>query len=303
MADFLRDEDVHIVHAHDRYTNFLCIAAARLAGIPSIASKRWMSDEDRRHVWTNRIAFRLASCVLANSETVAESARRIEFAPPEHLCVIPNFIDEGVGELSDADRRGLRAHFGYTDEQVVVTMVARLRTVKNHALALRAFARVAQRHPQVRLLLVGDGPETDAIQAQADALGVPELVFVAGHMDEAWRCHAAGDISVLSSRHEGFPNTLVEAMACGRPVVATRVGGVPDAVLHERTGLLFDREDEEGFATGIERLVSDLALRSTLGARGRERAESFRAAVVIPQIEGLYRRLVAGARGTARWAA
>jgi len=174
-----------------------------------------------------------------------------------------------------------------------VGCVARLDPVKDLAMLLRAFARVAQRHSAVHLILVGDGPERGALSSDTDRLGLSGKVHFAGTRPNRPNLHALFDVSVLTSLSEGFPNTIVEAMAAGRPIVATRVGGVPDAVEDGRSGLLVEAGDDEAFARALATLLQDDTKRATLGSEARERARRlFHLSLVLPQLESIY----AGAR-------
>jgi glycosyltransferase involved in cell wall biosynthesis len=141
-------------------------------------------------------------------------------------------------------------------------------------------------------VFVGDGPERPRLTAETKALGIESIVHFAGERSPAPNLHGLFDVSVLSSTSEAFPNSILEAMAAGRPVVATNVGGNPDAVRDEETGLLVPAADADALGTAIERLYSDPSLRDRFGAAGRASAKSgYGATAVIAQVEQLYERL------------
>jgi glycosyltransferase involved in cell wall biosynthesis len=144
----------------------------------------------------------------------------------------------------------------------------------------------------MQLVLVGEGPERERLTALARELGIDSQVVFAGRRPSAPSFHWLFDISVLASRQEGFPNSIVEAMAAGRPVIATRVGGVPDAVVHGETGLLVSADSADEMAGALVQLARDHARRQQLGAMGAQRARSrYAASLVIAQLERLYEQL------------
>ncbi|MDP8962201.1 MAG: glycosyltransferase, partial [Actinomycetota bacterium] len=125
------------------------------------------------------------------------------------------------------------------------------------------------------LLMVGDGEEHDALKRQSVRLGIGDRVHITGWTDDVHHFLAQSDIFVLPSRSEGFPLAIVEAMLAGLPVVASRVGGVPEAVRNGETGLLVPKDDPDRLATALQRLIDDPELRLGMGRRGRDVATSF----------------------------
>ena len=291
MAAFFRAGRFDVVHAHDCYTNFLATLAGRMAGVPLvIASKRWTQHLWPQHAWTNRIAFRAAHLVVANSEAVAETVHRDEWVARGRIHVTPNFLDASAFEVPPPEaRRTLRLSLGYGDDDVVFVILAQLRVEKDHGLLLRAFERVVRTHPAARLLVVGDGPERERIEAAIASRSLGASVHMSGHSSSPRALLAAADVCVLSSQHEGFPNALMEGMAVGRPVVATAAGGVVDAVRDGETGLLSPVGDEEKLADNLTRILSDETLRRRLGMGARADMEArFGAAAAIQKLQALY---------------
>ena len=150
--------------------------------------------------------------------------------------------------------------------------------------------------PRLRLVVVGQGPELERLRALSDELGIAHAVRFAGLRPQVPSFHFLFDISVLSSVSEGFPNSLVEAMAAGRPIVATDVGGVRDAVRHGANGLLVPPGNPPAFADALRVSVARRDLRQTMGAAGAAaRARSFTPNDVVGSLEQLYERLLADA--------
>ena len=294
---FLRREKVDILHAHDRYGNVFATLWGRIARTPVIiTSKRW-DTISRVHGAGNRVAFHLSHRVLANSSRVGESLVKGEWLPDERVVVVPNFVDESAFARPDESwLEGRRAELALSPGAMVVGIVANLRSIKDHATLLRAIALVKERVPEVVLVMVGDGSERSALQQLAQDLGIADRVRFAGTWPNIPNPHALFDISVLSSLGEGFPNTIVEAMAAGRPVVATDVGGVPDAVDDGITGILVPRADHEAMAEALGDLMTTPARRAGMGSAGLVAArERFAASRVMPMIGDLYDALARGA--------
>lgn len=307
LARFLRQHRIQVLHAHDVYTNCFAVPWARLAGTPVvIASRRWWHTVPRpalRHA--NRVAYRFAHRVLANSAQVARLLSEEEGIHPSRILTISNFVeDEAFQPPTDESVTGFRRRLGLEpgDDTTVVGIVARLDPVKHHELLIRAARVLLDRGHRVRFAIVGDGDCREALEAEVRLLGVGDAVHFAGMLPNRPNPHALFDISVLCSSAEGFPNSIVEAMAAGRPVVATRVGGVPDAVVDGQTGLLIPPGDHEALAASLESLLADLPRRRALGEAGRARARAvFSEESVVPVLESAYRDLVRSSdRGMSR---
>jgi glycosyltransferase involved in cell wall biosynthesis len=292
FAALLRDLKIEVVHGHDVYTNIFATPWARWAGVPLvIGSRRWWQDVNRPvHRVMNRLSYRLAHRVLANSPSVGELLVRQEGVPRERLLIIPNFVDDDAFESMDAaTAAATRREFGVSSGELVVGIIANLRPVKDHATLLRAAARLARDWPNVRYVLVGEGSTRTALETQAAALGIADRVTLTGGRPHQPGVQQLFDIAVLCSTGEGFPNTVVEAMAAGRPVVATRVGGVQDAVVPEETGLLVPPGNDAALARAIDSLLKDAPRREAMGRAGRERArELYHAPSVMRLLHAAY---------------
>ena len=290
---FLHRENVDVVHAHDRYANVFAAPWARLAGTRAvIASKRWGSI-GRAHSIGNRMAYRLAHRVLANSGTVGASLVAEDGVPQQRVVVIPNFVDEAAfNPPARSWLQEMRIALSVPDGALVVGIVANLRAIKNHRMLLGAVAQLHPRFPNLILVVMGEGSERAALEAYAAELQIGAFLRFAGMQPNLPNSHALFDVSVLCSFSEGFPNSVVEAMAAGRPVVATAVGGVRDAVENGVNGLLVNSDDVPGLVAALERLLQSSVLRAEMGSRGQQIARSrFTATAVIPAVSELYRTL------------
>jgi glycosyltransferase involved in cell wall biosynthesis len=279
------------------YSNVYAAPWARLARVPVLITSRrwWHSLPNRKLRVGNRIAFHMSGAVLANSPQVARSVQESEGIAADRIWTVSNFVDESAFvPLSREERLAVRAGWGVrAANEIVIGCVARLAPVKDHATLLRAFAQLRARTPAVRLVLVGGGDEGPGLANLATALGIAESVTFVGEVRGGGNQHRALDVSVLCSMSEGFPNTLVEAMAAGIPIAATSVGGNIDAVTHRETGLLVSPGQPQELAHALEELAGDAQLRESLGAAGQRRArERYRAPAALASLETMYDTLL-----------
>lgn len=299
LAALFRRERVDIVHSHDAYTSVYATIWARVARVRAvIASRRsWHSPHlQGRILRANRVAYRHVDAVIGNSPSVSELVRTEGGVVDGRSITIPNFLDDGAyQELAPAEKRRRLDELGVPEGAFVVGILARLAPEKDHPTLFRALDRLKDRIPSLHLVLVGGGPEQAGLETLARSLQLSSRIHFAGQQPPTPNLHSLFDVSVLCSTSEAFSNSILEAMAVGRPMIATNVGGNPDAVAHGRTGLLVPAGDDAQLAAAIERMHADPAYRRQLGDAGRAEAlGSYSSAAVIPQVEALYTRL--GAR-------
>lgn len=213
---------------------------------------------DALHLWRTRM---LSLRVDAHVAVGEASARRMEdfYALGRGTVVsIPNCVPDIKGEPEPPPAQ--------PEGQMVVGSVGRLDLMKAHDVLLRAIAQV----DGVRVVILGEGKQRTALEQLAAELGVSDRLDLVGWVDNPRDYLPEFDVMAMPSRSEGFPLAVVEAMLAARPVVATRVGSVPEAVIDGDTGLLVDKDDVDGLATALRRLRDDPALRTRLGRRSRE---------------------------------
>lgn len=252
-----------------------------------------------------RLAERGLACITDRVITLSETQRhdichRFRVAPPSRTEIVKPGVD--IDRLLDVEADvGLRAELDLEPNEVVFGYVGRFAPIKNLPMLVRAFSRVATVVAAARLLLVGDGDVRPELVALVNALGIGPRVRFTGWRRDLPAVYGAMDVCVLCSRNEGSPVALIEAMAARRPVIATAVGGVPDVVTDEQTGLLVAPGDEQALAAAMIRLAGDAAARRRLGLAGRRAASSeFRRERFASDTAELYRRVVAAKRGLSR---
>ncbi|HPF27150.1 MAG TPA: glycosyltransferase [Steroidobacteraceae bacterium] len=285
---------IHIAHAHDLYTNIFASPWAKLVGrCAVIASRRWLYEAPRPGlVVLNRLSYRFADRVLANSPVVAEMLMSEERIPAEKIVQVPNFLsDKAFRLLSPAERVAKRRQWNIPCSSILLGTVARLAPVKNHALAVEAVARLPE---NVHLALIGDGPSRSELKQHARELGVADRVHFLGEILSDENLHQFFDIDLNCSQSEGFPNSIVEALAAARPTVATSVGGVPDVIDHNVRGMLFRSNSLDELIGTLRMLLADDELQRRLGDAGRAYVSThFREASVIKRLVTLYQELAA----------
>jgi glycosyltransferase involved in cell wall biosynthesis len=295
IAAELRRRRVRVVHSYLFHANWFGTLAGRLAGVPVvIVSKRSMDVYPRaRERWACRLTNRLAHRVTAVAEAVREHVHREEGCPLEKVVVIPNGVNtEQFREPSTATAAELLGP-GENGTKVVGT-IARLVWKRGHEELLEAAALVAQTEPTARLLVVGDGPLRPALEQKAKERGLNGTVRFLGAVPRAARLLPHFDVFVLPSVWEGMSNGLLEAMAAGRPVVATRVGGNPEVVVDGESGLLVPPRDPKAMADALLRLLREPELARRMGEAASRRVETeFTLPRMVHRMESLYDEMLA----------
>ncbi len=244
-----------VIHGYLFGPNLYAALAGRLAGVPVVAVAKRNVDafETPRQVMAQRLAHRLATHVTAVSEAVAESVVALG-VPRSRITVIPNGVDAArfvPPAPAEEARRALGA-----DASPLVGSVGCLAARKDYGTLLEALHLLAGRGLAFRAALVGDGPDRGTLEAHAAALGLADRVRFLGERDDVDRLLPGMDVFVLSSREEGIPNALLEAMAAGRACVATAVGGTPEVLRDGETGWLVPPGSPGALADALEQALS-----------------------------------------------
>jgi len=261
-----RPRVVHTFHGHVLSGYF---------GFPKQAAVRWAERRLGRHASD--------AVIVLSPQQRDDIVDRFRVAPAERVFVVPLGLDLSLDDRQTGGRP-LRAELGIPDTAFLVGIVGRLAPVKDHGLFLAAAAILARTRPEAQFVVVGGGPPEAGLMALAARLGIADRVHFLGLRTDLARVYAGLDAVALTSRQEGTPLALLEAMAAGRPVVATAVGGVPDILLREwhgpvedRTfrrseqprGVLVEGRDPEAFAAAVELLIAEPARRRALVEEGR----------------------------------
>lgn len=274
LIRLLRRERFDVVHTHLLESNILGAIAGRLAATPVVGSLHNTEPFTGRHAGIKqRIEYlalrRCTSCVVAVGHIVAES--HAEHLQGARLEVVPNAVPL-IPPLPADERNALRSELAGRPDRLIVLTLGRLHRQKGYDVLLRAFAELRPSHPSAALLIAGSGSEREGLERLIASLDLGDRARLLGPRADPERLLAAADIFVSSSRWEGLPLAVLEAMAAGLPIVATGVGDVP-RVLTESTGRLVPPEEPGALAGEIARLLDDAGLRRELGDRARDRIE------------------------------
>ncbi len=307
----IREERFDLVHTHTSKAGIVGRLAARLAGRPRIVHTPhghvfygyFGPITTRLFVWAERLMARWTDAIVTLTDREAEEHLAWGVGRPSQFVTIFSGTPtpEGAGPAPPAERSARRKALGLPENGPLIGSVGRLDPVKGHGTLVRAFARVLGQHPDAHLVLAGEGECRPACEALARELGAGERVRFLGWRDDVKELLGAMDLFVLPSLNEGMGRAVVEAMAAGLAVVATRVGGVPQVVAEGVTGVLVPPEDPASLAEAIGRLLSRPGERQAMGQAGRQRAPAFSAERMCEELDALYRRLLPprGAAGAA----
>jgi len=284
LRRLVRERDIDLVHTHMP----LPAAVARVA-LPGrrpafVHTEHNMWGRYRPPTrWANAATYRRNARAIAVSDGVAASIR--SSVPVE---VVVHGTDPRLVVRGEAARASARAELGLPADALVVGTVGNFTAKKDQATLLRALAALPRRDREVVLVLVGLGPLEEDLRALAVELGIGGRVRFPGSREDVFALLPAFDVFVLSSRFEGLPIALLEAMATGVAPVATRVGGIPEVVGDGHDGLLVDPGDPAALAGALDRVLDDDALRDRLGEHARDRALAFDLANAVRRTEAIY---------------
>lgn len=306
FANALRRNRTQIVHSYGFYGNVFGLAPARAAGVPvTVASIRdrgtYLTPMQRR---AQRYACQLADCVLVNATAVKEWLIGDGY-DAENIATIPNGVDVRSFERPP-DAAWLHRAFGFPAGTPIVAVVSRLAPRKGLEQFVAAAAIVAQRIPAARFLVVGEANPLQPgygveIEALVRARGLSERVTFAGFRDDIPAVLASVSVSVNPSLDEALSNSLLESMAAGVPVVATRVGGTPEALTDGEHGLLVPPDDVPALAEAITTVLENADLARRLASAARARAcERYSVERMVAATERLYDDLLARKAGLGR---
>lgn len=266
-----------IVHSWTVHDNPYAGLAGFLTGIPvrfgSLRGSTNLPGFQKLPSFYRWLSLYSVSMLAVNSEAISKELCGKRY-PPGRIFVLPNCIENSSSEQDAPDLSSL----GIQERHRVVGLVGNLRCIKNHLMFVEGLARVLPQFPDVRGLIVGqpiqDEPDLpDKIASRIKELNLNGNVIMAGFRSDVPALMRRLTVFCLTSTHEGMPNVILEAMAAARPVVATKVGGVPELVKDGVNGFLVESGDIEGFARAVKSLLADPALAQRMGFAGRQRVE------------------------------
>jgi glycosyltransferase involved in cell wall biosynthesis len=263
-----------VVHTHQIATLLYGAAAARLLRVPLV-----VHTEHTRELYTTRLRTRLLGRIGAKScdvfycltEDMAKQVRDTAVAPARKVRVMQNGIDIAHFTETVGDRVAVRESLGVPPDAPLIGTVGRLNEVKRQDVLIRAFGRLRQQFGNAHLVLVGEGPARAELEKLVADLDLGAFVHFAGYQPSSGPYLNAMDVFSMTSRSEGMPQSMLEASVVGVPVVASRVGGIPELVQDGRTGILFDFGDEVALAAAWTKLLTDRDYARTLADAANQR--------------------------------
>jgi glycosyltransferase involved in cell wall biosynthesis len=299
LAGVLRAQRPDLIQANGSDTLKYSVLARRLAspGVPLVyrnisVSSHWLRTPF--HWAFNRWLLHRVDHVVAVSQRSRDDLVATYGLSPEGITVLPRGVETDLAEPREDSRLALAEAVGCDPQRPILVHVGSFTEEKNHRGLLRVLSRVEREHPGSQLVFFGDGPLRDEIRTEASKLGLESRVFAPGTRPDAPALAAGADLLVLFSFVEGMPGVVLEAGARGMAVVASRVGGVAEAVADGESGLLVEPGDEEACAMAVSRLLADPALRRRLGeALNATVREHYALDALAVQYLELYRRLTA----------
>jgi len=292
-----------IVHTHTAKAGTLGRIAAKLTGVPIVIHtfhghvfhSYFGFFRTKFFLWLERLLARFTDVIITVSEQQRDEIIKYKIAEPEKTIAIPLGLDLKPFINLDTDPNEVRREFSVPEETKLVGIVARLVPIKNHVCFLEAARLILARYDNVRFMIVGDGEMRSTLEQKARDLGIEARVIFMGFQYNLQKIYAGLDIVALSSYNEGLPVALIEAMAAGKPVISTDVGGVVDLILDGDNGLLVPSNDPKSLAEATLYLLEHPERRKMMGAAGRKKVyPHFDKKRLVEDIDNLYENLLAG---------
>jgi glycosyltransferase involved in cell wall biosynthesis len=300
LVRLLRSGEVQVLHGHMFGSNVWAVVLGRLTGIPVVIAHEhsWAFTGDRpRRLVDRHVIGRGSDVLIACSQEDRRRMIEVERIAADRVLFLPN----GIVGRPPTPGRDVRRELGIAADAPVVGSVGALRPEKRFDVLLRAAAQLVPGWSGLRVVIAGAGAERSALEALARDVGLGQRAILLGPRDDVPDVLAAIDVAVTCSDFEGSPLSVLEYMEAGLPVVATRVGGLPDLIDDGVHGRLVPRRDPATLAQALDALLGDPARRRAMGEAGRQRRrEQFEFDVMVERLEDLYERLYAGRRGRRR---
>ena len=289
-------EKPHIVHTHSSKAGILGRLAAKIAGVPYIIHTphghvfygHFGIIGSKIFLWIERIFSRFTDRMVALTDGEKRDYVKLSVCPPEKLFKIHSGVDLKQFMQPNGNSLEKKRSLGLDHNGIVIGFVGWLLPIKGPEYLLKAMAHIWPDHPTASLVMVGKGELDVDLRAQALRMNANGKVKFLGWREDIHEIMPVFDMLVLPSLNEGMGRVLVEAMAAGKPVVASEVGGIPDLVKHGETGYLVRPADEKALANGIKKILNDPEQAKKMGRRGKEYCRQFSLEAMIEKLDRLY---------------
>ncbi len=299
LVGILRAKRPAIVHTHTSKAGVIGRVAAWFARVPVIVHTPhghvFYGHFGRMKSWLflqiERALCRVTSMLVALTSAERDDHLERAVGCADRFAVIPSGIDVERFRRARVAGRQVPQGFNCSTDATIVGSIGWLTDIKGHRVLVEAVGYLKDEFPGLHAVIVGSGGQHHALLAQADSLGVRDRIHLVGHRDDIEQCLAGMDCFVFPSLNEGMGRALIEAMAAGLPVVASRVGGIPAIVRHEENGLLVEAGDGRALSEALRRILGDPQLADRLGRNAsRTIGDAFGVQAMVDAVESVYRR-------------
>jgi glycosyltransferase involved in cell wall biosynthesis len=300
LAWLIFKEKPDIVHTHSSKAGILGRLAAKIAGVPYIVHTphghvfygHFGILASKIFLWVERIFSKFTDRMVALTDGERNDYIKLSVCPPQRVFKIHSGVDLEQFMQPNGNRVEKKRSLGLDQNGTVIGFVGWLLPIKGPAYLLKAMAHIWPEHPAASLVMVGKGELDVDLRTQALKMNANGKVKFLGWREDVHEIIPIFDLLVLPSLNEGMGRVLVEAMAAGKPVVASEVGGIPDLVKHGETGYLVRPADERALANGIKKLLNDPERAQQMGQRGKEYCRQFSLEAMIAKLDDLYSDLI-----------
>jgi glycosyltransferase involved in cell wall biosynthesis len=288
LTKLLKDKQFDIVNTHSGVDSWIGGIAAKLANVPLLVRTRHLNIPLKRNV-LNFIHY-LPDLYITCGENMRNRLVNQCGFPENRVVSIPTGVNPEFFKIKR--NKEIKTKYGLDINSIVITNVGILRSVKGHEVTLKSIKPVVEIIPDAMFLIVGDGPRKEALEEIVNGLGISRHVIFTGFVDDIQEIYSFTDVAILSSWSEGLPQSILQAMAAGVPVVATRVGGVPEIVVHEKTGILIEPGDYNALAKAIIQILNSHEWANQLAVNAKELIKTYSMNHMLDKIESLYQKLL-----------
>ncbi len=288
LIQLIRREGFHIVNTHSSVDSWVASVAAKWVRAPLLIRTRHIaspvSNNPLNFVW------RMPDLILTAGEGIREELIRVNHLDSEKIFSVPTGVplDRFSPDLRD---QGLKNTIGLEGFYPVITMVGLLRTQKRHEIFLDAVLEIKRSFPKVAGLIVGGGPDRERIEKEIEKRGLADRVIATGHRDDIPNLLSISDVGVLTSESEGLPQVILQYLAMNLPVVATRVGAIPQVVIHGQTGLLVEPNNVHELTTNLLEVLNRPDWARGMAQSGRQKViREFSEEVMLDKIMAIYKK-------------
>ncbi len=296
ITKLLKKYDPDVIHTHGQRAGLIGRLAARGLPVKRVHTEHTYTRQFRlhnpvlhlSHLRAMRMLDRWTDKVIAVSKAVRQFLIEAKIAKPDKITVIYNGITPLTRKISEKDIQAFKDKFKIADDDIVIGTIGSFNIQKDTATLIKATERMVKKWPKIKLVLVGKGPLKCKLERLVKKLKLEERVVFTGSLSNVLPALKAFKIFVLPSLSEAFGITLLEAMKTGVPIVATRVGGIPELITHNHNGLLVEPKDPKQLAATLMKLLNDKKLQRKLTSNHAKTVDKFSADEMIEQTEKVY---------------